>query len=1211
MKSSLFRLLSTLVLAVALAAAGCSDDGGTDQNNGEPADVGVDAADVQPDVGADVAADAADTADTADASIGFLCQPCTLDGQCGGAEDRCLTMPAGDQGCTQACDPEAEAPCPGGFVCSQVDEAGDFQCVPEEFTCQDNCSDVSCSGGQVCDPWTGDCIEPLGVCDTNCTTASVCGDGPEDFCVNMPGTGGERSCLTGCNPQAEVTECPVNYFCTPLTQDPATTEGICYPVEGTCVDRCAGVDCPSGENCNERTGQCQPTQFGYCENGCTNDAQCGGQDDVCLNLGIGDGGHCWQDCSAEGATCPDNYECASLQGTTLSICIPTGRTCEPCYDSSCYPDGVCDPTSGECVELQQDCTVAGCPAGQLCDPVSTQCVEPGRACTGDSWATDCDNFVTGCTTQRSGTEGTCEEICTADTDCASGESCVETNIRKFCLGDDLNGPLTCGTLKRTGTQTGKPCTRQSQCNGVCVTDGNLDGFCSTRCSSDAECGAGETCGMGPSGYEVCLPAQCECALTPAFSDRTGISWTLGLIELDMSQCDMWLRPSLADALTQLDATPLADELIDGLVELPFAAARTLELAAGELDATASTGGAIETAAAQLGLSVTANTNSYTYPGSESKLTQAVSAFITQAGGTPDTAALETAAADVPADFQDIAAPIISAAADALTARQAALQGAGWDAARQSEAFDGAPYLLLPGTAAQLGSAPDLSDAATAAAYANFPLGDLAQAAADLSATVEQAATGQTPGAWTGFSYVVDTPAGKIVLGDAADTTYDPAANADLSGPIAVLVDAGGNDTYKVPVGANQSVANGVAVAVDLDGADQYVYTEVADPQDTADTLTSDADGRQTPSGGLTQSNGPVSLSTTARQGAGRLGIGVLMDLGGADDTYRSLRMSQGAALFGVGLLFDDGGVDDYDAEAFAQGAAMKGLGVLWDAAGQDNYRVWHAGQGFGTAAGAGVLGDVAGNDAYEAVPGAFGGAGVLYLSPTDRGASNRNLAQGAGVGISSDAQTTGLGGGLGVLRDRAGADAYTAGTYAQGYGEVRGLGLLADAAGADVYDARGFAQGAGQLFAGGALFDQGAGDDQYNPNISRLRVNGQGTGNSLGWGFMYDDGGADAVNYMNIGGGVGLDGGLGFAFFSDGADTHTALSDASWGYAQNSVPQGAPLESALTVGVFVEAGDETDSYDRPNIDSSVIGDEKKWLQPDPATATEKGVGIDR
>ncbi|MFB6350417.1 MAG: hypothetical protein ABEK29_01300, partial [Bradymonadaceae bacterium] len=519
---------------------------------------------------------------------------------------------------------------------------------------------------------------------------------------------------------------------------------------------------------------------------------------------------------------------------------------------------------------------------------------------------------------------------------------------------------------------------------------------------------------------------------------------------------------------------------------------------------------------------------------------------------------------------------------------------------------GAPYLLLPGTSAQSMKAPDLSKQGVKDAYGKFPAEKFGQAAGDLGATVSDvvANAGDTSG-WTNFSYIVDTPAGKIVLGDVGDTTHDPSSNASLAGGIAVIIDAGGSDTYRVPAGANTSPDNGVSLAVDLGGDDTYAYDKAGDPKDTSNLLTSDGDGRRAAAG---PSSGPVSLSTTARQGAGRVGIGMLIDYGKSKDTYESLRMSQGAAIFGVGLLFDAGGNDGYTAEAHAQGAALGGLGVLWSAGGPDDYKIWHAGQGFGSASGTGLLVDRGGADGYEAVPGQAGGTGILYASPADKGASNRNLAQGASAGVASDAMTTGLAGGYGLLRDSAGKDSYTAATYAQGYGTVRGIGILSDGAGNDTYSARRIVQGAGQIFGGGILFE-GGGNDIYNENADRRR-DSQGFGEAYGWGVLRDVNGQDEVYYGNPGGGLGFDGGFGFAFFEKGKDTHDLGSRSGWGVAKNSTSMGDTLYGALTVGVFVDGGLSNDNYKRPNIGSTGIGNDKTWKQPDPSTDVEKGVGVD-
>ena len=1141
-----------------------------------------------------------------DVEPGSLCAPCSDDSVCGGSEDRCVTLADEKSHCMRACDPEKESPCPQGYDCRVVDSmTNEAQCLPLNLTCTDRCSGKSCPDGEVCEPLTGECTEKLDLCDTGCTVNAVCGDGPEDRCVSA--SENERFCATGCDPDAMTSDCPVDYVCHSDLE-------VCVPLLSTCKDRCSNKTCPDGENCNIYTGKCEPAKYGACEKGCTKHTQCGGQDDLCLDLGLDDGAHCFLDCGDMGDTCPAGYSCRQLTNADLYLCIPDSMRCKMCQNKSCYPGGACDPSTGMCTELDKDCTKTGCPEGYACDARSTDCVEIGRSCSGDTWAKDCDNLVTTCTTHRSGTTGSCERICATKGDCLPSQDCVSTNLRKLCLGDDRGGPEVCGTLHEKGRNVGSPCSSNGDCSGgapTCVTGGNIDGFCSKTCMNDGDCAGSQRCAPGPSGAKVCIPTQCECATDPGIGSELRKGLTTALQNVGIGMCDVAIDANVAGELVELGETPLASDRIDGRLELPLSGQRHASSDAASLDkASDSPEDALERAAAAAGVSISASAGSYSFGGSTSKLTQAVSKLITASGGSPNTSMLEMKASSVPSKFQDFAAPIIAAVADAYTAREMALTGAGWKSMQRKSAFDGAPYLLLPGTNAQKMAAPDLSKMSALKPYRFFPAKKFGKSAADLAATISQASgsVGNTSG-WTGFSYVVDTPAGKVVLGDATKTTYDPGSNSALKGDIAVIIDPAGDDTYKVPAGANTSVSNGVSLVVDLGGKDTYSYDKVGDMRDTSHLLTSDGDGRQKPAGPIGQNNGPVSLSATARQGAGRVGIGMLIDYGNADDTYESLRMSQGASVFGVGLLFDAGGADKFRAEALSQGAALGGLGVVWSAGGGDDYKVWHAGQGFGAASGTGILFDRAGVDSYEAVQGDTGGKAVLYYSSADRGSSNRNLAQGAGAGVESAMMTTGLAGGYGILRDVAGGDTYASGTFAQAYGTVRGMGVLSDGGGNDVYRGRVLVQGAGQYFGAG-VFHETAGNDKYNKN-ARLRRDGQGFGEAYGWGVFFDVGGSDQVVYGNPGGGMGLDGGIGFAFFGAGKDTHDLSSLAGWGFAQNTAKMGDPLADAMTLGVFLDAGGDKDTYNRPQIQMTNIGNDSTWLQPKPATDVKKGAGVDQ
>jgi hypothetical protein len=70
------------------------------------------------------------------------------------------------------------------------------------------------------------------------------------------------------------------------------------------------------------------------------------------------------------------------------------------------------------------------------------------------------------------------------------------------------------------------------------------------------------------------------------------------------------------------------------------------------------------------------------------------------------------------------------------------------------------------------------------------------------------------------------------------------------------------------------------------------------------------------------------------QGAGLLGIGLLVDLYG-DDVYEAGRLAQAAGSAGIGLLIDHGGKDRYSGDAFVQGAGDVGIGLPLDLSGND------------------------------------------------------------------------------------------------------------------------------------------------------------------------------------------------------------------------------------------------------------------------------------
>ncbi|HEX6356427.1 hypothetical protein [Actinophytocola sp.] len=178
-----------------------------------------------------------------------------------------------------------------------------------------------------------------------------------------------------------------------------------------------------------------------------------------------------------------------------------------------------------------------------------------------------------------------------------------------------------------------------------------------------------------------------------------------------------------------------------------------------------------------------------------------------------------------------------------------------------------------------------------------------------------------------------------------DTTY---ANDYL-----LVVDAGGNDTYRNNVGGNMIDLNfspaGSAVP-GLRGVGPAKGCQRAIPGLTAldcaplvgvllDLSGQDTYGvKETPDHDTGCTTDPV-VRRLMTGGAGFLGVSVLRDSGGTADTYTGKTGSLGAGhIFGVGLLSDDGGTDTYSSVRNSQGFALVGgFGLLHDEAGADSY----------------------------------------------------------------------------------------------------------------------------------------------------------------------------------------------------------------------------------------------------------------------------------
>lgn len=375
----------------------------------------------------------------------------------------------------------------------------------------------------------------------------------------------------------------------------------------------------------------------------------------------------------------------------------------------------------------------------------------------------------------------------------------------------------------------------------------------------------------------------------------------------------------------------------------------------------------------------------------------------------------------------------------------------------------------------------------------------------------------------------------------------------------LVVDPSGDDEWTNNAGSNVGVPSRVGLAIDLGGNDSW------------------------------------SAERSHVQGAGYGGLGILIDQGGGTDDYFALSQSQGAGFMGVGVLWDDGGDDAFQADGFAQGAGTMGIGLLLDGGGNDRAAVRSRGQGFASTGGLGAHLDLAGADqsrvgiAAESVTGPLSGGG-----------------QGSAWGTRpypwvGDAT---LHGGVGLLYDREGNDAYYARAYGQGSAEVLSLGMLIDRAGDDHYVGEWRSQGVGQHMAVGVLVD-GGGNDVYEGTHTVMAA-----ALDRSAGLLWDRGvGPDRYSLHPVGGALPreLGGGIAWArqshalavLVDEGGDDHYVSLWDGLGFV---VPPDRPGRGATAVLLDLGGADiYAASIERPGGNAA---DGATWLHED------RGVGVD-
>lgn len=753
------------------------------------------------------------------------------------------------------------------------------------------------------------------------------------------------------------------------------------------------------------------------------------------------------------------------------------------------------------------------------------------------------------------------------------------------------------------------------CFAACSSSSSDQPVAGTDAGGAADAG-GDAAPIGPSSPAACVstftngaPALDSqgCPAKPATPDAIDEALTLNKLDRCSLSYDPSWRADYDSTVDDAFRLPFQDTIHDHPFLLP-PFARNL---ATDIDAANASSRpvsqAIAVAAARIGKAITAcDPGSDAYPAGNdaAPLAHAVGDLIRAHGQDADDASLADQTKTIPLDFQQALVPIVRVLSEANDVKTAFLG---------SYADEEAQFARVNSLAIQ---APSMSlGARVQEGLAKMDFSVMATYGARVASAIESANLARFANT-KGFSLSVATPMGAIVIGDGEAHTYAP-TDPNLDGNVLLLVDTGGDDTYRIPVGANQTGAV-ASVAIDLAGNDTYGYVEVPNTLDGTRLPSDMANGRYQPTDTPDKDDGPVSLSMTPRQGAGFLGVGMLFDLGAGNDHYKSLRLSQGYGGLGVGVLFDEAGNDDYAAEAMSQGAGLLGIGLQIDRAGNDVRHAYHMAQGFSSVRAFGGLFDLDGDDQYLADIGdPAQGGDPLYFTPQLPGKGNDSFVQGSAFGYRDDTNSVWFSGGIGVLRDSAGADTYRAGVTAQGSAFWFATGLLLDKAGDDQYDALWYTQGTAAHFAHGLFLDE-AGNDKYGQNFPPIAT-GPAVGHDYSLGFMIDLGGDDLVRGSVLGLGSGIDNGTGVLINLGGNDHYFGDADANstwqthcFGYTQET--PNLNRTNSKVFGLFVDVGG-TDVY-QVNAQAGPVTEPRdgtSWVGASSMTAgtTHLGSGIDK
>lgn len=256
----------------------------------------------------------------------------------------------------------------------------------------------------------------------------------------------------------------------------------------------AGCECGGGNTalCEPKTCQELGKNCGVVDDGCGGQLHCG----FCGGGLTCGGGGVPNVCGGEVSCTPTTCEDAGVSCGTISDGCGGQITC-----------GFC--TSGRtCDTWTHTCEVATC-TPQTCTSVGAECGQAPDGCGGVLTCGGADacngSFCGGGGPNRCGTDP-CQptlETCPADACGVHSNGCGSV---LDCLGCPANQVCTLGgTCGASPDVVGQPCTRDGECaTGICRSAGWPGGYCTTVCTSDDQCGAGNHCAFSSDGSGLCV-----------------------------------------------------------------------------------------------------------------------------------------------------------------------------------------------------------------------------------------------------------------------------------------------------------------------------------------------------------------------------------------------------------------------------------------------------------------------------------------------------------------------------------------------------------------------------------------------------------------------------------------------------------------------------------------------------------------------------------